>query len=190
MRPPEQAVGETSVKMLGDRKTGQGDMSLISEWNKPLSFNKTGDIIWTPREDQRLMNSYKKIPKDRLLTLFPDRTWLAIKKRVNDLDIPRRGRHFSHEEDELLETLYYNTDLKYPEMIRFFKFRGSRSLNVRMGKLRKRGTPWGPTTSTSICIIHIPDVEGVDGVDKITVTRWQTGQEITVKRWPVEQERS
>lgn len=146
-------------------------MSLISEWTIPIIFNKAGEVIWTPREDQRLFNSYKKIPKKKMMLLFPDRTWMAIRQRAITLGVPRKGTRYTPSEDQLLETLYYDTDFTYRQMTRFFKFRTPNSLKTRMVSLRKRGRPSQPSTSTSICIIHIPDQDSVDGVDKIIVTR-------------------
>lgn len=94
-------------------------------------------IIWTEREDQRLMNSYKKIPREKLLLLFPDRTWLAIVSRAYLLKIPRKGRWYTPEEDAKLLELYHQTDLTYEQMSEHFPFRNRYSLRMRIYAIRR-----------------------------------------------------
>ena len=95
-------------------------------------------MIWSQREDQRLMNSYRKIPREDLMLLFPDRTWLALVSRAYVLRIPRKGRWYSPEEDHLLEDLYYGKFLAYRQMVPYFTNRNKRSLEMRMYLLRRR----------------------------------------------------
>jgi len=144
-------------------------MSLTSEWTIPLIYTRFGEVIWTPREDQRLMNSYKKIPKEEIMPLFPGRTWMAIRQRAIDLKIPRPGTRYTPSEEQLLQTLHYGTDLKYSQMTRFFKFRTSDALKTKMVSLRKsRRDRWdkGPLDHFLETGIDILDkkVKGVGGV--------------------------
>ena len=111
---------------------------LLSEYTYPMTFTAHGAIHWSQREDQRLMNSYKRIPREELMTLFPDRTWLAIVSRAYILKIPRTGLHYSPEEDQLLRDLYYGKFLAYQQMVPYFTNRNKRSLEMRMYLLRKR----------------------------------------------------
>ena len=120
---------------------GDQDESLISEWTIPLIFTRFGEVIWSPREDQRLINSYKKIPQEEIMPLFPGRTWMAIRQRAIDLKIPRPGTRYTPGEVQLLQTLHYGTDLTYSEMTRFFKFRTSTALKTKMVDLRRNRCP-------------------------------------------------
>lgn len=101
------------------------------------TFTYSNDLHWTKREDQRLMNSYKNVPRDKLMILFPNRTWLAIVSRAYLLKIPRKGQWYSTEEDHRLIELYYHTDLTYSQMIRYFNNRSPASLAMRMCNMRK-----------------------------------------------------
>jgi len=115
-----------------------GPPILISERAQPIMYTLNKQIIWTEREDQRLMNSYKKIPQEELMMLFPDRTWLALVSRAYLLKIPRKGRWYTPEEDALLLELYHNTDLTYSQMSEHFMFRDRFSLRMRIYALRRR----------------------------------------------------
>ncbi|MBA7667296.1 hypothetical protein ES703_75383 [subsurface metagenome] len=95
-------------------------------------------MIWSQRDDQRLMNSYKKVSREELMMLFPDRTWLALVSRAYVLRIPRTGRHYSAKEDQLLMDLYYGKFLAYHKMVPYFTNRNKRSLEMRMYLLRRR----------------------------------------------------
>ena len=111
---------------------------LVSEYTYPIMYTRHGAMIWSQREDQRLMNSYRKIPREELMRLFPDRTWLALVSRAYILGIPRKGRWYSPEEDQLLRELYYGKFLGYREMVPYFTNRNKRSLEMRMYLLRRR----------------------------------------------------
>jgi len=114
-----------------------GPPILISERAQPRMFTPDGQIIWTEREEQRLMNSYKKIPREELMMLFPDRTWLALVTRASRLRIPRLGRWYTPEEDARLLTFYHDTDLTYDQMSEYFMGRNGNSLKQRMYALRR-----------------------------------------------------
>jgi len=114
-----------------------GPPILISERAQPRMYTPDMQIIWTEREDQRLMNSYKKIPREKVQMLFPDRTWLAIVSRAYLLKIPRKGRWYTPEEDALLLDLYNNTDLTYLEMSEYFPHRDRYSLRMRIYAIRR-----------------------------------------------------
>jgi len=111
---------------------------LVSEYTSPMTFTAHGAIHWSQREDQRLMNSYKKIPREELMRLFPDRTWWALVTRASRLRIPRVGRWFTPEEDRLLLELVRDTELTYRQMSEYFTLRDRRSLQMRAYALRKR----------------------------------------------------
>ncbi|GAH78101.1 unnamed protein product, partial [marine sediment metagenome] len=81
--------------------------------------------------------SYKKIPREKLLMLFPDRTWFALVTRASRLRIPRPGRWFTPEEDARLMKLYHETDLTYDQMSGQFMARNGNSLKQRMYAIRK-----------------------------------------------------
>lgn len=108
-----------------------------SEYTELVMFSKHGNILWTGGEEQRLMNSYKKIPREKLLMLFPGRTYQAIKQRAYILKIPRKGLNFTPEEDDRLLELYHYTGLTYGQMSKEFTNRSAQSLRVRMVKLRR-----------------------------------------------------
>ncbi len=101
------------------------------------TFTYHNDMHWTKRDDQRLMNCYKKIPTDKLMLLFPNRTYLALQSRAYILKIPRKGQWYSFEEDVLLMELYYHTALTYSQMTPHFTNRSADSLRVRMWNIRK-----------------------------------------------------
>ena len=109
---------------------------LISERSNPLLFTFGNRIIWTEAEDQRLMNTYKKIPKEMVMNLLPDRNWNAIKHRAYRLRIPRVGLNYTPDEDSCLIKLYKENKLTYREMIPFFKFRSLKSLKSRIYYMR------------------------------------------------------
>jgi len=111
---------------------------LVSEYTYPTMYTRHGAMIWSQREDQRLMNSYKRIPREELMRLFPDRTWMAIVTRAYLLRIPRVGRWYTPEEDRLLLELGQNTELTYRQMSEYFTLRDRRSLQMRAYALRKR----------------------------------------------------
>jgi len=111
---------------------------LTGEYTHPVLFNEYSQLLWTEGENQRLINSYKKIPKDRLMELFPDRTWCALVTRAYRLKIPRKKRWFSLEEDTLLIMLYHETDLTYDQMSQRFVERNGNSLKQRRYALRKK----------------------------------------------------
>ena len=111
---------------------------LQSELTFPMAFTENGHVIWSEREDQRLMNSYRKIPTEKLLKLFPDRTWLAIQSRASKLKIPRKGIHYTPQEDSRLLELYYHTDMTYKQMSQYFPSRDYASLRMRMCRIRNR----------------------------------------------------
>ncbi len=111
---------------------------LISERAQPIWYTKNRQIIWTEREDQRLMNSYKKIPREKIMMLFPNRTWLAIVSRAYLLKIPRKGRWYTPEEDARLLELYHETDLTYAQMSEYFPHRDRFSLRMRIYAIRKQ----------------------------------------------------
>ncbi|GAH27996.1 unnamed protein product [marine sediment metagenome] len=114
-----------------------GPPTLISERAQPIMYTAHKQIIWTEREEQRLMNSYKKIPREKLLMLFPDRTWCALVTRASRLRIPRPGRWYTPEEDARLLELYHETDLTYDQMSGQFMVRNGNSLKQRMYAIRK-----------------------------------------------------
>ena len=111
---------------------------LWSELTFPIAFTENGHIIWSEREDQRLMNSYRKIPTEKILKLFPNRTWLAIQSRASILKIPRKGIHYTPQKDSRLLELYYHTDMTYKQMSQYFPFRDYASLRMRMVRIRNR----------------------------------------------------
>lgn len=111
---------------------------LLSEWSPQIRYTPARAIMWNQREDQRLMNSYKRIPRKALMRLFPDRTWLAIVSRAYLLKIPRKGRWYTPEEDRLLLALYHDMDLTYAQMSEYFPHRDRFSLRMRICTLRKR----------------------------------------------------
>jgi len=111
---------------------------MLSEYAWPVRFTRFGEVIWSPSEEQRLMNTYKKIPREKIMELFPGRTWMAIRQRAIDLKIPRPGTHYTPGEETLLQTLYYGTDLTYRQMTRFFNFRTATALKTKMTVLRAR----------------------------------------------------
>lgn len=109
---------------------------LSSELSFPMAFTENGHVFWSEREDQRLMNSYRKVPTEKILKLFPDRTWLAIQSRASRLKIPRKGMYYTPQEDSRLLELYYHTDLTYKQMSLYFPFRDYASL--RMCRIRNQ----------------------------------------------------
>ncbi len=111
---------------------------LTVEYTHPVMFTKYGDLLWTEREKQRLMNSYKKIPREKLMMLFPDRTYLALVSRAYILKIPRKGRWYSPEEDALLLQLYSEKELTCKQMAPLFMFRSVASLRTRMYNLGRK----------------------------------------------------
>ena len=114
-----------------------GPPILISERTQPIVYTAHKQIIWTEREEQRLMNSYRKIPREKIMMLFPDRTWFAIVTRASRLRIPRPGRWYTPEEDARLLELYHETDLTYDQMSEYFMVRNGNSLKQRMYAIRK-----------------------------------------------------
>ena len=116
--------------------------SLTSEVTCPPMY-AVGGLMWTAAEKQRLMNSYKKVPKERLLLLFPDRTWDALQSRAYHLRIPRPGRRWTPEEDALLVELSrdigFEKTLGYRKASEYFKGRTPHALNIRAHVLRRRG---------------------------------------------------
>ena len=116
--------------------------SLTSEVTCPPMY-AVGGLMWTVAEKQRLMNSYKKVSKEVLLLLFPDRTWDALQSRAYHLRIPRPGRRWTPEEDALLVELSrdigFEKTLGYRKASMYFKGRTPHALNNRAYLLRKRG---------------------------------------------------
>lgn len=111
---------------------------LVSEHTYPIMYTKHGAMIWTQREDQRLMNSYKRLSREELMRIFPDRTWFALVTRASRLRIPRPKRWFTPEEDRVLLELYHDTDLTYEQMSGSFMERNGNSLKQRIYALRRR----------------------------------------------------
>ena len=102
-----------------------------------------GGLMWTVSERQRLMNSYKRVPQERMRVLFPDRTWEAIMTQASRLRIPRPGLKWTPEEDALLVELSrdigFEKTLGYRKASMYFKGRSPQALNNRAWILRRRG---------------------------------------------------
>ena len=111
--------------------------ALTSEVTCPPMYS-VGGLMWTVNERQRLMNAYAKAPKERLLVLFPDRSWDAIMTQASRLRIPRPGLKWTPEEDGLLVELR-GRGLSYRKMAEHFKNRGPMALKNRAYILRKAG---------------------------------------------------
>ena len=102
----------------------------------PINYYPNGTIGWTPREDQRLFNSYGVANKEGLLLLFPDRTFNAVVKRAYLLKHPKRRRHYTKEETELLTKLH-EQGLTYKEMTPFFTNRVPVALKSKIYRLKR-----------------------------------------------------
>ena len=111
--------------------------ALTSEVTRPPTYC-VGGLMWTVAEKQRLMNTYRRVPWDRLPLLFPDRTLDAIMSRASILRIPRPGKHWTPEEDRLLVELR-GRGLSYREMVGRFEARSLPALRNRAYVLRKGG---------------------------------------------------
>jgi len=115
-------------------------MSELSLERKKVTwgYNK-GCLLWTPREEQRLMNAYPLNARkwDSLKMLFPDRSRYAIIRRACDLKIKHKGSHWTHDEEELLLELK-NKGLTYREMIYYFMYRTADGIKRKYGRLNKR----------------------------------------------------
>ena len=102
-----------------------------------------GGLMWTVSERQRLMNSYKRVPQERMRVLFPNRTWEAIMTQASRLRIPRPGLKWTWEEDALLVELSrdigFEKTLGYRKAAEYFKGRSPNALRNRAYLLRKRG---------------------------------------------------
>lgn len=97
-----------------------------------------GGLLWTQSEKQRLFNAYKKMPLEKLTRLFPDRSIDSLKTKASRLKIPRPGRHWTQEEEQLLVTLR-GQGLPYKRISKHFKARSPAACRNRMSVLRRRG---------------------------------------------------
>lgn len=109
---------------------------LLSEITLPPMWNLNGTLFWSLREVQRLYNTYGKVSKDKLLLLFPDRTWDAIKSKAQRLKIMKKNRRYSRDEDEVLLELA-DMGVKYRDMPQYFRGRTKAGLAMRLSHLRK-----------------------------------------------------
>jgi len=100
--------------------------------------------MWTVAEKQRLMNTYKRVPMDRLPLLFPDRTLSAIMSRASLLRIPRPGRRWTPGEDALLKRVYGKVPRE--QLLSLFPGRTYHAVVVRASivgaeRMRRKWTP-------------------------------------------------
>ena len=117
--------------------------ALTSEVTRPPTYC-VGGLMWTVAEKQRLMNTYKRVPMDRLPLLFPDRTLSAIMSRASLLRIPRPGLKWTREEDALLRKVYGK--MPWEQLLSLFPGRTyhavvTRASKVNAGKIMRRWTP-------------------------------------------------
>ncbi len=96
-----------------------------------------GGLLWLEPERQRLFNTYGRFTKEKMLELFPDRSWEAIKTMACILGVPRPGTWFTEEEDHLLVGFVLE-GCKYQEIAEVFKYRTIKSLRNRFYRLNKR----------------------------------------------------
>ena len=82
---------------------------LASEISPAPQFTGFGDLIWTIKDEQRLMNTYPTRPKKTLLQLFPDRTWIAIRQKARRLMLRQGPKRWTKDEQTLLELLAERT---------------------------------------------------------------------------------
>ena len=108
----------------------------LSEITFKPSYNWNGSLHWNPREEQRLFNSYGKIPTEKLTIIFPDRTYEAIKTKARRLKVPRPHTRYTEEEDKKLLTLA-NDGLSYKDIADHFQYRTKSSIACRLCKIRK-----------------------------------------------------
>ncbi len=66
------------------------------------TWTRNGSLHWTPRETQRLMNSWGVADKEGLKRLFPDRTWKALTIMASKLGLTRKKRLYTEEELHIL----------------------------------------------------------------------------------------
>ncbi len=117
---------------------------LIREYTHPMLFTEYGQLLWTKGENQRLMNSYRKISKENIMILFPDRTWNAIKKRACKLKISKKRIIWTKRENMWL----FNNYKKIPreEIMKLFPTRTWCAILGKATKLKisRKGRPFTP----------------------------------------------
>jgi len=117
---------------------------LTGEYTHPVLFTKQWNMYWKERENQRLMNSYRKISKENIMILFPDRTWNAIKKRACKLKISKKRIIWTKRENILL----FNNYKKIPreEIMKLFPTRTWCAILGKATKLKipRKGIPFTP----------------------------------------------
>lgn len=101
----------------------------MSELTILPKYTYSGDLIWTIKEEQRLMHSYIGCSKQELLLLFPDRTWIAIRHKARRLKIKKIYR-WSNEEESLLRKLSKNTK-DFSLLSKFFLHRTSEAIRTK-----------------------------------------------------------
>lgn len=106
---------------------------LTSERSNPLLFNSFNRIVWTEREDIRLMNSYKKISREKVMMLLPDRTWSAIQTRASQLRILSNAKRWTEEEDKRLMNNYRK--ITKEEMLKLLPSRTWSAITTRASRL-------------------------------------------------------
>ena len=117
---------------------------LISEKARPVFFTKYRKLLWMEREDQRLMNSYRKRSKEEMLTLFPDRTWDALKIKASRLKISKKIHPWTEEEDLRLLNSYKK--IPKEKVLKLFPCRTWEALKSRASRLNipRKGLPYTP----------------------------------------------
>ena len=80
-----------------------------------------GDLVWTPKETQRLLNNYRYAPKKTLEKIFPDRTYTAIQVKARNMKLSKRLKYppWSDEELSLLKT-FQGSMLTFREIADYF----------------------------------------------------------------------
>ncbi len=95
-----------------------------------------GGLLWLEPERQRLYNTYGRFSKQKILELFPNRTWPSLKTMAKNLRVPRPGTWFTEEEDHLLVSLRLE-GMKFREIAEIFKYRTKHALSNRFYRLNK-----------------------------------------------------
>jgi len=109
---------------------------LSSEVEVLPRITEYGDLVWTPKETQRLLNNYRHATKNTLEKIFPDRTYVAIQCKANRMRLSKRTKYtpWSDEELSLLKT-FQGSILTFRELAEYFPIRTEAAIRSKFNKL-------------------------------------------------------
>ena len=109
---------------------------VYNESTELIHFTRTGDLIWSERETQRLLNTFELSSKETLLQIFPSRTWKAITVKAYELKITRGQMNWSKDEEDFLVTMK-DKGYSYTQIMEAMPGRSQMSLKHKYRRRRK-----------------------------------------------------